>query len=151
MGRTAGSIKEPEHRTARQRHSSQLQTAHFLPVSPLGSPLHCSQAQSSPLVPPGKSHTDLTGLPSLLIREMSLPSSVPPDAIQRPSWTARGRLAWGRDLSLPGACIAASQARPTSCPFPPTFPRHSLPACFQDQSALSWLTDRFNNKQQQKR
>lgn len=32
------------------------QTAPFLPISPLGSVLHCPHARSSPLLPPGKSH-----------------------------------------------------------------------------------------------
>lgn len=106
------------------------QTAHFLPISPLGSALHCSHARSSPLLPPGKSHVAALGLPPCL---GGLAGRQP---------EAGG--AWGQAEPAWG-CVAESQADHAS---PGPAPPHS-PAYFQDQTALSWLMNRFNTKQQQ--
>lgn len=67
------------------------QTAPFLPISPLGSALHCSHSRSSPLLPPGKSHVEALGLP---------PCLPPSEAWLDNSQKQAGPGAW---LSPPGA------------------------------------------------
>lgn len=94
----------------------------LLPLSPLGSPLHCSHALPSPPSPPAWSHLHLAGpLSQSQTHVISLRSS-----LQTPRWPASGRpqaglrcLAGTRGaVSPPGICTPALRPDPAS-PAPP--------------------------------
>lgn len=118
------------------------QTAPFLPLCPLGSPLHCSHALPSPPRPPAWGHLHLAGpLSPSRTDVISLPSSLQTPRRPAPGWPQTPGWSVGA-VSPPGVCTPALQPDPAS-PVPPCqLPPDPGPASLFSRPDSTLLADR---------